>query len=496
MKILNILIIFVLFLSINLYSQESDTSDLYEQILEYYELARTEYEKGEYIKSYEYSEMANDIIVQLDANIFFKTVDLILNPLKEETSKGLENIKTSSNNTNNLIKDDYAKTLSMHSNAIAYHDEIKEYDAANIDIARSVFNVARNNYESTMIMIEYMNRKLEYYPDLINGQQTTVTTTTNETTTSPTDNEVTITNDDFIANANIMFIYIIKNNIVAMNSKTYKEIKTDINAINNYNKKNDEKKANEIASQSIKEMTDIISKHNNEKLMRYANNGMKKAEKLNKNIGENEDYQNIEKMVDEAKTLYNEKNHEKSMNLLSKSILSLHEDFDIFKKLPKTYTVVRRKNAVKTDSFWNIAGYDFIYADTQLWNILYEENKSKIKYKNNPRIILAGNVFNIPSIIGEEREGHYNAKNMYIPITIYYYLDYDEKNEDIDTNDDIIIETNDDTIVNNQDESGIIVESIGSDDLGKSDTSEQYETNDADNKNYKIIETYTNEDNN
>ncbi|MBN1412380.1 MAG: hypothetical protein JW969_16150 [Spirochaetales bacterium] len=73
--------------------------------------------------------------------------------------------------------------------------------------------------------------------------------------------------------------------------------------------------------------------------------------------------------------------------------------------LPKYYKV--RKIVGNRDCFWNIAAYPFVYNDAKKWKILYQANKSKLKNPNNPSLINPGQVFIIPSIEGEEREGTY-----------------------------------------------------------------------------------------
>jgi nucleoid-associated protein YgaU len=72
---------------------------------------------------------------------------------------------------------------------------------------------------------------------------------------------------------------------------------------------------------------------------------------------------------------------------------------------PKYYKV--RKVPTNRDCFWNIAAYPFVYGDAKKWKILYQANKSKLKNPKNPSLIYPGQVFEIPSIEGEVREGTY-----------------------------------------------------------------------------------------
>lgn len=76
--------------------------------------------------------------------------------------------------------------------------------------------------------------------------------------------------------------------------------------------------------------------------------------------------------------------------------------------LPKFYTV--RLIPGKRDCFWRIAEYDFVYADPYKWQILYEKNKEVIANPNNPHLIHPGQVFEIPSIKNEVREGTWDPE--------------------------------------------------------------------------------------
>jgi nucleoid-associated protein YgaU len=69
--------------------------------------------------------------------------------------------------------------------------------------------------------------------------------------------------------------------------------------------------------------------------------------------------------------------------------------------LPKYYTV----GAWPPDCFWVIA--ELVYGDPFRWTILYEANRSKLEDPDNPDLLEAGAVLEIPSINGERREGYY-----------------------------------------------------------------------------------------
>jgi nucleoid-associated protein YgaU len=82
--------------------------------------------------------------------------------------------------------------------------------------------------------------------------------------------------------------------------------------------------------------------------------------------------------------------------------------------LPAEYTV--RLIMSKRDCFWRIAGYPFVYNDPWKWRTLWEANKSVVTDPNNPNLILPGQVFTIPSIAGENREGMYDPEKTYEPL--------------------------------------------------------------------------------
>jgi nucleoid-associated protein YgaU len=76
--------------------------------------------------------------------------------------------------------------------------------------------------------------------------------------------------------------------------------------------------------------------------------------------------------------------------------------------LPKYYRV--RLIPERRDCFWRIAEYDFVYGDPFKWRILYEANKSELKYPDNPDLIFPGQIFVIPEQEGEVREGTWNSE--------------------------------------------------------------------------------------
>jgi len=78
---------------------------------------------------------------------------------------------------------------------------------------------------------------------------------------------------------------------------------------------------------------------------------------------------------------------------------------------PKYYVV--RLIPADRDCFNKISGYPFVYNDKYKWRILYEANKEKLHHPENPHLIHPGQVFIIPSIEGEKREGTWDPNKEY-----------------------------------------------------------------------------------
>jgi nucleoid-associated protein YgaU len=81
---------------------------------------------------------------------------------------------------------------------------------------------------------------------------------------------------------------------------------------------------------------------------------------------------------------------------------------------PQYYTV--RLIPTRRDCFWRIAEYPFVYNDPWKWKLLYEANKSLLPNPANPDLIEPGQVFEIPSLAGEKREGTWDPNVTYPPL--------------------------------------------------------------------------------
>jgi nucleoid-associated protein YgaU len=79
--------------------------------------------------------------------------------------------------------------------------------------------------------------------------------------------------------------------------------------------------------------------------------------------------------------------------------------------LPAQYTV--RLIMSRRDCLWRIAGYPWVYNDPWKWKTLYEANKDVLTDPKNANLILPGQIFTIPSLAGEKREGMYDPDTTY-----------------------------------------------------------------------------------
>ncbi len=77
--------------------------------------------------------------------------------------------------------------------------------------------------------------------------------------------------------------------------------------------------------------------------------------------------------------------------------------------LPGVYIV--RRIPEQRDSFWRIAGYEFVYGNPWEWRRLYEANRDRIPQPENPDLILPGMEMTIPPLEGEERSGIWNPED-------------------------------------------------------------------------------------
>lgn len=95
----------------------------------------------------------------------------------------------------------------------------------------------------------------------------------------------------------------------------------------------------------------------------------------------------------------------------ARRVVDLLANLDSAAPLPAVYVV--RTWAEARDCFWNIAGRTYVYGDPTKWQRLYEANKTKLPRPSNPNLVYPGTVLDIPSLMGEDRTGTWDAKTTY-----------------------------------------------------------------------------------
>jgi tetratricopeptide (TPR) repeat protein len=141
-----------------------------------------------------------------------------------------------------------------------------------------------------------------------------------------------------------------------------------------------------------------------------ANNRMSYLE----SVGVNPDFQDIldqaAKDIAVARQAYTDEEYEKTIQYAQKVLNNL-APVTTEMLLPKTYRV--RLIPGDRDCLNKIAGYPFVYNDRSQWPKLYEANRDKLRYSDNPHLIFPDQVFVIPSLSGEKRVGEYDPDLKY-----------------------------------------------------------------------------------
>ncbi len=405
--------------------------DLYAKVLEYYSLAEEEHEKGEYIKSYEYSQLANSLFGNASIDIYMQLAAIMLNDLEKQVSASIEELGDGSSVAN------YNNIVNAYNAGKEMHDKFNSFTAGDDHtIIQSTFEDARDYYQAANSMLS--------------GESNS--TMTRETADSSNTKSTTSASDEALDEANTKYLYLTRNDLLDSKNSSHKELGNNIDKMN-------KEKSESLANENIATMNTIIMDNDIQKMLDYANKGIAKAQGMGSGVLDSQEYKNILITIDTAKSQYASKDYKAAAGSIAAALLSMESDCSIFTKLPKTYTVVKRTGSL-TDSFWRISGYDFVYADREKWPTLYDNNQDKVKYKGDPRIIDPGVVFDIASIINEPREAHYNSSELYIPITVYYYLDaaslsaYENNNTDSSSSNEVAEGVNDSTVVtdNNEDQ--------------------------------------------
>ncbi len=416
MKKVYIIVFCLLITSMVVYTQNS-IEDLYNQVLEYYDLAQEEHEKGDYIKSYEYSQLANGLFGNASMDIYVQLASLMLDDLQKSISEAIENMDESDT--------DYRSIVNAYNAGKEQHDKFNSYTLADDQtLIQSTFEDARDYYQAAAAMIDKNS----------NSSQTSepARVTTDDTKASQTS----------IDEANTKYAYLTKNNILTTSDSSYKSLSSNVDKMN-------KEQSQSLADENIKAMNVLIIENDIKKMFDYSDKGVARASHMGSKVLDSDGYKNITTQIETARSQYANGELQAAASNIAQALVAMESDFSILSKLPATYTVVKNSNPNLTDSFWRISGYDFIYADREKWPTLYEANLNKVRYEGNPRIINPGVVFNIKSIFDEPREGRYNPTLIYVPVTAYYYLNGSDSvaasQNEASNMEESVVDSNDDT---------------------------------------------------
>ena len=164
-------------------------------------------------------------------------------------------------------------------------------------------------------------------------------------------------------------------------------------------------KSREFAALSRAYIAEMAKAYRARTSLEYAKERIELARRINLGSNDPDTYNTAFGFFQDSKTDFDGKKYDESLEKSQKVIELLKDIKGGMKMLPAFYEVIL--NPAARDCFWRIAGYDFVYGDPWKWRVLYEANKNVIEDPDNPNLIQPGQVFRIPSIKGELREGTY-----------------------------------------------------------------------------------------
>lgn len=146
-----------------------------------------------------------------------------------------------------------------------------------------------------------------------------------------------------------------------------------------------------------------------EKLIAQAEEAKKKADDLKASVYFPLPYKQGTESLDAAKASYDTKEYAKA-KAEAEAALSAFKLVSAKPELPSVYVV---RKLTKSDCFWRIAGYSWIYNDPTKWTKIYEANRKKLVDPANPNLIHPGLKLTIPSLRGETRSGTFDPNKDY-----------------------------------------------------------------------------------
>ena len=161
------------------------------------------------------------------------------------------------------------------------------------------------------------------------------------------------------------------------------------------------------------DLTDTIRKRDEaEKIFSLASAALDGAKQSKLGTEKPQEIQEASGHIDNAKTALDKENYDDCIKF-SKDALAVLDRIGGGAILPKYYKV--RLIPKRRDCLWRIAEYDFVYKNGAYWHVLYNANRDSLKYPDNPDLIFPGQVFMLPSLKGEKREGTYDPNKRYAP---------------------------------------------------------------------------------
>jgi len=163
-------------------------------------------------------------------------------------------------------------------------------------------------------------------------------------------------------------------------------------------------KAQEYAALSRDYMNEMLAAYKARSALNAANARIGVADRYNLKVRNSSLYISVTVLFKQAQDEFAEKEYTKCLDD-AQEVLALLKDLEaeMGAGVPADKAAIYRVK--RDDSLWRIADLDFIYGDRTQWGPIYEANKSRFHDPENPHLIFAGQILNIPSLAGEARSG-------------------------------------------------------------------------------------------
>lgn len=359
-------------------------NDNYKKALELLQMAKEEYDNGNYDKGYEYSEQSKEYMRLAEKEYYIEKLIEQVNKYGDIAEQRLikaDELGVAESEDEN-IKDLYEKAGTAYDEAAASFEQADQTE--DIDQAIADFEKAGEKFEESAKYSGTILSELMPNPDRDDA-------------------------DDLLNQAFTKRDELLENGTIEENDEYDAVIMNALNKAIEYfdNERYVQSKENSSAALAYMDnMNNIIAKKEEaEKMLDKVEAALNKAEE--ENIDEDV-LNNAGDTFNNAIVKYDDKDYDGSIDL---SIKALNILGIIMDSLPKYYRV--RLIPENRDCFWKIAQYYFIYQNKYNWRAIYEKNKQILRDPNNPNLIHPGQVFEIPSIKGEIRDGEFDPDQKY-----------------------------------------------------------------------------------